>query len=46
VVDPPVKAESAVYPARLYDFLTVLALCGMLFSIVRLVIATIREHQD
>ncbi len=46
VVDPPVLAESAVYPERIYDFLTVLALCGALFSIARLVIATIREHQD
>jgi capsular polysaccharide transport system permease protein len=46
VVEPPFKPQSAIYPARLYNFLTVLALCAMLFSIVRLVVATVREHQD
>jgi capsular polysaccharide transport system permease protein len=46
VVEPPVKPESAIYPARFYNFFTVLALCAMLFSIVRLVVATVREHQD
>jgi capsular polysaccharide transport system permease protein len=46
VVEAPVLAESAIYPARIYNFLTVLALCAMLFSIVRLVVATVREHQD
>ncbi len=46
VVDPPARPDSAIYPERFYNFFTVLALCSMLFAIVRLVVATVREHQD
>ena len=46
VIEPPTKPESAIYPRRLYNLLTVLAVAGMFYAIVRLVLATIREHQD
>jgi len=46
VLEPPTLPDRAIYPRRLYNFATVLVLCGILLAIVRLVIATIREHQD
>jgi len=46
VIEPPTLPDEALYPRRLYDLFTLLAGCGMLFAIVRLAIATIREHQD
>ncbi|MCU0969778.1 MAG: capsular biosynthesis protein [Rubrivivax sp.] len=46
VVEPPTRPETAEHPRRLYLLATVLVVCVLLFMIVRLVIATIREHQD
>lgn len=46
VVQRPSKPDSAIYPRRLYNFATVLVIFGLFFAIVRLVVATIREHQD
>lgn len=46
VIDPPSLPEEAVYPRRLYNLLTVLAVAAMFYAIVRLALATIREHQD
>jgi capsular polysaccharide transport system permease protein len=46
VLQKPSTAESAIYPSRLYNFTTVLILLGLLYSIFRLAVATIREHQD
>ena len=46
VIEPPTLPESAVYPRRLYDLLTVMAIALMVFIIARLTLATIREHQD
>lgn len=46
VVEPPSKAETPEYPRRLYTLATVLAATLLIYAIVRLVLATVREHQD
>jgi capsular polysaccharide transport system permease protein len=46
VIEPPSKPETAEYPRRIYNILTVLAVCLLLYGVTRLVLATIREHQD
>lgn len=46
IVEAPTKADSAEYPRRLYNLLTLLALCAIVYSVVRLIVATIQEHQD
>lgn len=46
IVEAPIKAQSAEYPRRIYNLLTLLALCAILYSVVRLIVATIQEHQD
>lgn len=46
VVEPPTLPDDALYPRRLYSLLTLLAVCGMVLTVVHLILATIREHQD
>jgi capsular polysaccharide transport system permease protein len=46
VIEPPTLPETAEYPRRLYNLATVLVAAFLLYSVARLVIATIREHQD
>jgi capsular polysaccharide transport system permease protein len=46
VIEPPTLPETAEYPRRLYSLLTTLVASLLLYGIVRLVLATIREHQD
>lgn len=46
VMEPATLPDLPEYPHRLVDWLTVVALCAMLFTIGRLIHATIREHQD
>jgi capsular polysaccharide transport system permease protein len=46
VIEPPSKPETPEYPRRVYILLTVLAATLLIYAIVRLVLATIREHQD
>jgi len=46
VVEPPSDPDEAIYPERLYDLFTLFVLCVLTYAIVRLVVATIREHQD
>lgn len=46
IVEPPSKPETAEYPLVAYNLGTLLAICVLLYAIVRLVLATIREHQD
>lgn len=46
VIEPATLPETAEYPRRLYNLATLLVVCLLLYGIVRLVIATIREHQD
>jgi capsular polysaccharide transport system permease protein len=46
VIEPPSKPETPEYPRRLYTLATVLAASLLIYAIARLVLATIREHQD
>lgn len=46
VIEPPATPEEAVYPRRLYNLLTLIVMCFLLYGVTRLVVATIREHQD
>jgi capsular polysaccharide transport system permease protein len=46
VVEPPSLPETAEYPRVLYNLGTLLAVCMLLYAIVRLVLATVREHLD
>jgi capsular polysaccharide transport system permease protein len=46
VVEPPSQAQTPEYPQRLYNLATVFALSLLTYAITRLVLATIREHQD
>jgi capsular polysaccharide transport system permease protein len=46
VIEPPTLPETAEYPRRIYDLATILVGCLLLYGVARLVIATIREHQD
>lgn len=46
VIEPPSLPETAEYPRRMYNLTTVLVVCLLIYLVTRLVIATIREHQD
>lgn len=46
VIEPPSLPETPEYPRRWYDLATVLAASLLVYALVRLVLATIREHQD
>lgn len=46
VVGAPAKAETAAYPTKLYNLFTILVLCIIVYTVVRLMVAAIREHQD
>jgi capsular polysaccharide transport system permease protein len=46
VIEPPSHPETAEYPLVAYNLGTLLAFCVLLYAIVRLVLATIREHVD
>ncbi|MCB2020956.1 MAG: capsular biosynthesis protein [Burkholderiaceae bacterium] len=46
VIEPATLPETAEYPRRLYNLVTLFVVCLLLYAVARLVIATIREHQD
>jgi capsular polysaccharide transport system permease protein len=46
VIEPATLPQTAEYPRRLYNLATLLVACLLLYGVVRLVLATIREHQD
>jgi len=46
VIEPPSKPETPDYPRRLYILATTLAASLLVYAIARLVLATVREHQD
>ncbi len=46
VIEPPSLPQTAEYPLRAYNLATLLVVCVLLYAISRLVLATIREHQD
>jgi capsular polysaccharide transport system permease protein len=46
VIEPPTLPETAEYPRRIYSILTALVISFLVYGVVRLVAATIREHRD
>jgi capsular polysaccharide transport system permease protein len=46
VIEPPTRPETAEYPRRFYDLVTVLVACLLLYATVRLTVATVNEHRD
>lgn len=44
VIEPPSRPETAEYPRRVYNLVTLFVLSWLLYGIARLVIATIRDH--
>lgn len=46
VIEPATLPQTAEYPRRLYNLITLFVVCLLLYAVTRLVIATIREHQD
>lgn len=46
VIEPPSKPETALYPRRAYNLVTLFVLCCLVYAITRLALATIRDHQD
>lgn len=46
VVEPPARPETAAHPRRLYNLVTLLVVCCLLYGVSRLVVATIQDHQD
>jgi capsular polysaccharide transport system permease protein len=46
VIEPPTRPERAEYPHAAASLLTLLLSCVVLYGIVRLTVATVREHQD
>lgn len=46
VIESPATPESAIYPRRIYNLITLLVALTLLFGIVSLTIATIKDHRD
>jgi capsular polysaccharide transport system permease protein len=46
VIEPPTRAETAEYPRRLYSLFSLLVACLLVYTAVRLTVATINEHRD
>jgi capsular polysaccharide transport system permease protein len=46
VIESPTKPESAIYPMRIYNLVTLVVVLLLLFGISRLVIATVQDHRD
>lgn len=46
VIEPPAVPEEPRYPRRFYSLATLFVLCCVLYGVTRLVVATIRDHQD
>lgn len=46
IIESPVRPQVAEYPRRLYNLVTLLLGLTLLYGIVRLVVATIKDHRD
>ncbi len=46
VIEPAGRAETALYPRRLYNLFTLLVVSSLLYALTRLVVATVRDHMD
>ncbi|MEW5789230.1 MAG: capsular biosynthesis protein [Pseudomonadota bacterium] len=46
VVEAPTRSETAEYPQRAYNLITLLVALSLIYGITRLVIATLHDHRD
>ena len=46
IVENATTPDSASYPRYLYDMITIIVVCLLVYTVVRLTIATILEHRD
>lgn len=46
VVESPTRPETAAYPQRIYNLVTLLLALGLLYGITRLAVATLRDHRE
>ncbi len=46
IIEPPTLPETAEYPLKAYNLLTLAIISLLLFAIMRLVLAIVREHHD
>ena len=46
VIESATTPDSSTYPRYLYDMITLIVVCLLVYTVVRLTIATILEHQD
>lgn len=46
VIQNPALPESAEYPRRLYNLATLVVVCCLFYGLARLIVTTIRDHQD
>jgi capsular polysaccharide transport system permease protein len=46
VIEPPSRPDSALLPRPFYSLATLFIVCGLLYGVLRLTLATIREHHD
>ncbi|MDG6881301.1 Vi polysaccharide export inner membrane protein VexD [Phocoenobacter uteri] len=46
VINPPSKPDIALEPHRLYNIISTFFICLMLFGILKLIVASIREHKN
>jgi capsular polysaccharide transport system permease protein len=46
VIEPPTLPQTAAYPRRIYNLITVLVICLLVFATVRLTVATVNEHRE
>jgi capsular polysaccharide transport system permease protein len=46
VVEDATTPDSATYPRYIYDMITIIVVCLLVYTVVRLTIATILEHRD
>jgi capsular polysaccharide transport system permease protein len=46
LVESPTRPDTAAYPRRLYTLIALLLALGLLYGIVRLIVATIEDHQE
>lgn len=46
VIEPPTLPEEPLYPRRFYNLATLFIVCCLVYAVTRLVVATIRDHQE
>lgn len=46
VIEPPALAQAPAYPRRAYNLGTLFVVCCLIYAVARLVVTTVRDHQD